>query len=130
MDTDGNKPRRISLRLLYEPLRRELWGNLEGMERETKEAIAHRFAGRVWAMQAGRVLTKILLMLVRLPLLLIDLLVRWLLNFVHAIVGDRGWLTVASTVAGYLVVYGLVDARHQREENQVIQQRNIFITFG
>jgi uncharacterized protein YjbI with pentapeptide repeats len=58
----------------------------------------------------------------------VDLLVRWIANFLDSVISDRGYLTVGSIVGGYLVVYGLIDTKHQQEVSAAASERSQFIT--
>ena len=71
--------------LAYGPVRLLVWGALDRMELGA--------AGRSWAVPV-----RLTLLAVRLAILVIDLLARWMANFLDAIVGDRGWLTVGSVL--------------------------------
>jgi len=88
-------------------------------------ALARNIAARKWAIRLRGAVWKTVLWPARLA---VAVIVRWPANILHTIVGDRGWVTVGSIVGAYLVIFGLVDAKHQREENQASLERAAFIT--
>jgi hypothetical protein len=55
------------------------------------------------------------MMLLRTFLTILDLPMRWLMGFFDSVIGDRGYLTVGSIVGAYLVMFGLIDQKHQQE---------------
>jgi hypothetical protein len=128
MDAGVQEGRRFSFRLRYESARRHLRDVLDRTDCAITNAIGRRFAYRKRALLAITLVVKAAFGLVRLLVLAIDLWARWLGNVLDAVTGDRGWLTVGSAIGAYLVVYGLVDARHQREVNQAVQERNTFVS--
>jgi uncharacterized protein YjbI with pentapeptide repeats len=58
----------------------------------------------------------------------VDLPIRWLMTLLDAVIGDRGYLPVGSIVGAYLVVFGLIDAKHQQEETRASFERSQFVT--
>lgn len=60
----------------------------------------------------------------------IDLFGRWFANIFDTINGDRGWLTVASIIGAYFVLFGLVEQKHQWEENQAASERSTFFAMA
>ena len=64
----------------------------------------------------------------RLVLAALDLPIRWLMNLLDSVIGDRGYLTVGSIIGGYLLVFGLIDAKHQQDDGRASLERSLFIT--
>jgi len=59
--------------------------------------------------------------------LFVDLISRWLVTLVDSLIADRGYLVAGSVAAAYLAIYGVLDAKHQREDTQASFERSTFI---
>jgi uncharacterized protein YjbI with pentapeptide repeats len=60
--------------------------------------------------------------------LILDIPARWLMDLFDTIRGNRGYLTVGTVLAAYLVLFGLVDTKSTQEETRASIERSIFIT--
>jgi hypothetical protein len=58
---------------------------------------------------------RIIIFIARVIAVSVDLPIRWLMSFLDTVAGDRGYLTVGSIIGGHLIVFGLIDAKHQQE---------------
>lgn len=87
--------------------------------------------GQIWsALDTGTCIMplRMAILVARAMVVIIDLPTRWLMNLFDGVIGDRGYLTVGSIIGGYLVVFGLIDAKHQQEETRASVERSLFIT--
>ena len=52
----------------------------------------------------------------------------WIRGFCHDVVGPRGYRGIAVIVAGYVGLYSIIEARHDRQLNFAANERNFFNT--
>jgi hypothetical protein len=57
-----------------------------------------------------------------------DLLVHWWIGFLKSLRSEKGYLTVASIVAVYLAIFGLIDNKSTQEETRASVERSVFMT--
>jgi uncharacterized protein YjbI with pentapeptide repeats len=57
-----------------------------------------------------------------------DLLIHWWSGLLERLRSKQGYLTVASIVAVYLAIYGLIDTRSTQEETRASVERSLFMT--
>lgn len=48
--------------------------------------------------------------------LVFDVSVRWLMDMIDTVIGNRGYFVIGSAIAAYLAIFGLFDSKSTREE--------------
>jgi uncharacterized protein YjbI with pentapeptide repeats len=127
-DTPRDNDRSVSLMDRYRNVRRGIWNALDRAASWSQGSWKSRREAIGWTLLVVAAAGMLILPVVRLAFSVVDVAVRWLVTILAAIVGDRGYLTAGSIAAAYLAIYGLVDAKHLREENQASLERSTFVT--
>jgi hypothetical protein len=60
--------------------------------------------------------------------MLIDLPLRWIVDFCDAAIGNRGYVALGSLVGAYLAAFGLIDAKATQEETRATAALSSFVT--
>jgi uncharacterized protein YjbI with pentapeptide repeats len=60
--------------------------------------------------------------------LILDAPARWAMHFADSVISNKGYFAVASVLAVYFAVFGLIDAKSTQEETRASLERSVFIT--
>jgi hypothetical protein len=60
--------------------------------------------------------------------LVFDVPVRWLMDMIDTVIGNRGYFVIGSAIAAYPAIFGLIDSKSTREETRTSLERSLFVT--